>query len=364
MSRFDEALALLGDLVAREPLNAEAHNSYNDLLYRLGREEEFLASYDCSPTSTVLQMGKANLLLHAGRGPQAHAVYADILAREPDNLDAAAGAAVQSLEQVWARHQGDLKLTNGLAIAALQDGDPGKAAAMAEKCLLLSPYDQLSIAVLGAAWRMMGDERDETLNGYDDLIGIFDLDPPEGFADMESFNAELSAYLEQIQPTTREFPSHALKGGSQTRGHLFGAGHALVEHLKRHIAETVNRYIAELSPDSAHPFRARRCAGFRFTASWSSRLRDCGYHPNHVHPHGWISSCYYANVPDVVADAETKQGWLKFGQSSYETSVGVRRTIQPAPGRLVLFPSYMWHGTVPFRSDTARTTISFDAVPR
>jgi hypothetical protein len=32
-------------------------------------------------------------------------------------------------------------------------------------------------------------------------------------------------------------------------------------------------------------------------------------------------------------------------------------------GRLVLFPSYMWHGTVPFLSPTARTTIAFDAIP-
>jgi hypothetical protein len=33
------------------------------------------------------------------------------------------------------------------------------------------------------------------------------------------------------------------------------------------------------------------------------------------------------------------------------------------PGRLILFPSYMWHGTVPFRATAARTTIAFDAVP-
>jgi hypothetical protein len=29
----------------------------------------------------------------------------------------------------------------------------------------------------------------------------------------------------------------------------------------------------------------------------------------------------------------------------------------------VLFPSYIWHGTVPLHADTARTTIAFDAVP-
>ena len=35
-----------------------------------------------------------------------------------------------------------------------------------------------------------------------------------------------------------------------------------------------------------------------------------------------------------------------------------------APGRLVLFPSYMWHGTIPFHDAQPRTTIAFDVVPK
>ncbi len=30
---------------------------------------------------------------------------------------------------------------------------------------------------------------------------------------------------------------------------------------------------------------------------------------------------------------------------------------------LVLFPSYFWHGTVPFSSTQTRLTVAFDAVP-
>ena len=32
-------------------------------------------------------------------------------------------------------------------------------------------------------------------------------------------------------------------------------------------------------------------------------------------------------------------------------------------GKLVLFPSYFWHGTVPFTSENTRLTIAFDVVP-
>jgi len=70
-------------------------------------------------------------------------------------------------------------------------------------------------------------------------------------------------------------------------------------------------------------------------------------------------------VPDAVKDETAKQGWLKFGEPAFDAVLKqpVRRTIQPVPGRLVLFPSYMWHGTVPFHDKAARTTIAFDVVP-
>jgi hypothetical protein len=41
---------------------------------------------------------------------------------------------------------------------------------------------------------------------------------------------------------------------------------------------------------------------------------------------------------------------------------GPAHAVQPAEGRLVLFPSYMWHGTLPIRGDEPRMTIAFDAV--
>ncbi|WP_414708827.1 putative 2OG-Fe(II) oxygenase, partial [Roseateles sp.] len=35
----------------------------------------------------------------------------------------------------------------------------------------------------------------------------------------------------------------------------------------------------------------------------------------------------------------------------------------PRPGRLLLFPSYLWHGTLPFEDDAFRLTVAFDVVP-
>jgi len=101
----------------------------------------------------------------------------------------------------------------------------------------------------------------------------------------------------------------------------------------------------------------------RYAGSWSSRLKDCGFHVNHIHPEGWISSCYYIAVPDAAKDESARQGWIKFGEPGFDIALPIRRSIQPVPGRLVLFPSYMWHGTVVFHGAQSRTTIAFDAVP-
>jgi tetratricopeptide (TPR) repeat protein len=379
-SRFEEAEALLQELVQRDPQNDAAHLAYNQLLYVLKREEKFLASYELAPRDTKLRLGKATLLHHAERLAEAEEIYADILADEPDNHDAVTGRAailaklgrhaqaLECLQQAAARAPGDYRLFTGIAGAALQGGDPERAAAMAEIAVAYSPHDQHMLALLGSAWRLMGDERDELLNGYDELIQVFDLDPPPGFSDMAVFNAELNGWLGTMHPSNREPVHQSLRVGNQTWGKIFGAGHDLVERAKLRISEAMDRYIAGLRPRdgkpfSVHPFTGRRRQGFAFTGSWSSRLGDCGYHVNHIHPRGWISSCYYVGVPEAVKDAQSRQGWIKFGEPRFEIGLKARRTVQPVPGRLVLFPSYMWHGTIPFHGE-ARTTIAFDAVPR
>src|SRR6185437_13966303 len=87
--RFDDAVALLERLLTREPDNALVHAAYNNLLYRLGRDEKFLVSYDRAPKSPALLAGKAGLLLKKGRQAEAHGLYAEVLKSEPDDVKAA-----------------------------------------------------------------------------------------------------------------------------------------------------------------------------------------------------------------------------------------------------------------------------------
>jgi len=377
LRRYDEALEIFQAALAREPIDPLLHRTYNDLLYRLGRKEDFLKSYDRAPKSRELLMDKAAFLTQDKRPAQAYEAYRELLTTSPTDPGAALGAAgmlsllghhgeAQNIfDAVLAQHANNVDVCNAAGEAALLGGDPQRSMALYQHGVRLAPYNQASLAGLSATYRIMGDERDESLNGYDSLIQLFDLDPPQGFSDMADFNAELNAYLDRLHPQTREYISQSLRGGTQTPAQLFGAGHDLVQRLQVRISEAVGRYIGGLKQDADHPFLSRRGRDFRYVGSWSSRLRDCGFHINHIHPTGWISSCYYVGLPEAVKDETARQGWIKFGEPSFAVKLDnpVRRAVQPVAGRLVLFPSYMWHGTIPFHDAQPRTTIAFDAVP-
>jgi tetratricopeptide (TPR) repeat protein len=375
--RYDEAVAVFQALLKRGPGDPGLHHAYNGLLHRLRRDDEYLKSYDRAPASRPLLLGKAFFLSQVGRDAEAHAVYHDLLAKDANDQVAALGAAnaaamlgrhaeaVAAFDALMARQGTTPDLCRRAAEPALLAGDPQKAAWYCDKALEHAPRDGAVLALQSVAWRMMEDERDEALCGYDTLVRVFDLEPPDGFSRMADFNAELNAALDRLHPETREFLGQSLRGGTQTPHALFGGGLELVEKLRARIDEAVARYISELAADDGHPFLSRRTRDFRYAGSWSSRLKDSGFHVNHIHPMGWISSCYYVAVPPAVADESTRQGWIKFGEPSLKVPLKqpVRRAIQPAPGRLILFPSYLWHGTIPFHDKAARTTIAFDVVP-
>ncbi|HEX4273410.1 MAG TPA: tetratricopeptide repeat protein [Rhizomicrobium sp.] len=378
LGRYEDCLQQYKTLLERNPADAQLHHAYNSLLHRLGRKDEYLASYDRAPQTREILLGKARLLSLEKRGSEVEQIYNALLARDPFDPAAVAGHAsnlmlmgrygesVVAFELLASRPGAGAAIFNSAAGAALLAGDPQKAEQFCQAGLRLNRYDQSSLALLGTAWRMQGDERDEDLNGYDRFVGVFDLEPPDGFPSMESFNAELGVYLEALHPKADAYLEQSLHGGSQTEGGLFGAGHPLVEKLRLRIEEALSRYVADLAPNDAHPFLARRAGKFRYSGSWSCLMRGQGFHVNHLHPEGWISSAYYATAPEETKDPDTRNGWIKFGEPSLDVPLknAIRRAVQPVPGRLVLFPSYMWHGTIPLQAHSLRTTIAFDAVPQ
>jgi tetratricopeptide (TPR) repeat protein len=382
LGRHDEAIASFRAAIARDPLNLEAHHDLNQLLYRLGRDGEFLTSYDDAmpraPNAGVLALAKAKLLFQRGEYEKARESYEAAVKLLPDSAAAHGGLALSMAragepELAIEEHEIALRLapndSNGACTFAetlLRIRDPRKALAIADRAVALAPDNQYALAMWSLAARALDDAREHELNDYEAFVQMFEIEPPPGFGSVESFSHALDHELDSLHRDQREFLGQSLRGGTQTLDNLFGAGHPLFEALRGRIDEAIAAYMARMKEDAEHPLRRRRTGAFQYAGSWSARLSDCGFHANHVHPKGWISSAYYVAVPDATADKTSQQGWIKFGEPDFDAGFAdpVRRAIQPRPGTLVLFPSYMWHGTIPFHSAQKRTTIAFDAVPR
>ena len=252
-------------------------------------------------------------------------------------------------------------------MALLRDGDAAAARQVLDEALAMGPQDQMTLGLLTLAARAQDDRAWLGRMVVDDWAQEITPPLPPGFADMASFNAALAEELVALHTRKAAPMDQSLNRGTQTPGsNLFAHKTRLLSLLEDSLREAIAGYIAALPEDVGHPFLGRKRDGFDFSGSWSCRLGSSGYHTNHIHPKGWISSAYYVDLPPDVAAGLGNQGALKFGQSPFSLGADDQpsRLVTPAVGKLVLFPSYFWHGTVRFTASRPRLTVAFDVVPR
>ena len=242
--------------------------------------------------------------------------------------------------------------------------DYKQALELLDRAEKLNPDNQQTIAYQGVCWDQTNDPRGSWLNDME-FVRPFHIEAPEGYDSVEEFNKDLKAALLKMHTAKNQPIEQTLRGGTQTPGGLLKKPVKEIQLARKAFEKAFHKYISELPLDPTHPLLRRRSENFSISGSWSVRLAGGGLHINHVHPDGWLSSCYYVDVPEVVSDEEQKQGWIKFGETSMY--MGERETInkiyKPEAGLLVIFPSYMYHGTIPFQSKEFRLTLPMDVVP-
>jgi tetratricopeptide (TPR) repeat protein len=276
----------------------------------------------------------------------------------------------RSYERLLRDYPTDAGIKFDFAVQLLKTADPSRAGRLLADVLKVNPLDQLALAFRCAALRAAGDERLSSLIDYEQMIFEVEVPAPYGYGSSAAYFQEVATTLEALHHTHSHPIDQSVRGGTQTNGFLFRIADPLVKSLEQQIRVAVCEVLSTFPRDPGHPFWGRHVAGtgasdVLFSGAWSVRLRTQGHHTNHVHPKGWISSALYISVPDEVAKGTDEAGFIQFGAPEEKLGLNLApvRTIRPVVGSLVLFPSYLWHGTIPFTSDQSRISVAFDIVP-
>ena len=360
----------LAMVLAANPDWVQGHVQWAQLAAMVGRAEQATATIDraldAHRQNPQLWLAAIDIETKAGRhataARRADAATAAVgdgsafaLPRAAALSDAGeSGLAAASFEQLGEPR--DIGHAIHLARHLIRSGQSDRLAALADRWMTgdtayqFWPYASI-------AWRQSGDPRWHWLEGDERLVSVIDLTPqlPQ--------LPRLASRLHQLHDRSGRYLDQSVRGGTQTDGPLLSRIDPDICTLRAAIVEAVETYVASLPPiDPDHPLlKFRRDRRARFAGSWSVRLSAAGHHSNHVHPQGWISSAFYLALPDHL---DGNAGWLTLGEPQAElaTALPPLRMIEPKVGQLVLFPSMMWHGTVPFAAGQ-RMTVAFDVAP-
>lgn len=250
---------------------------------------------------------------------------------------------------------------NEHAYNLLAVGQNTQALKLAEKLVNAEPNDQGWWNLYGTCLRACNayDELAQ-LRDYNSMVRVSDLGDKLGAA----FLADLTDNLLNRHKQVKHPIGQSLSEGSQTLEALFDDQDPVIQSLSEQILQEVEALCANLNHRKGHPLLSRlnNSGEYTYTGSWSVRLKQHGFHYPHFHSQGWISGVIYIQVPNELSQG---QGWLEFGRAHINNvNQDAEFAVKPVAGRLVLFPSFVWHGTKRFHSDATRLTVAFDLVPK
>lgn len=366
---FAAAAAMLEAALADQPAWLDGHKALSVMRWTSGDTARFADSYAAALT---VQPGNAELWLAWFRA----------LAQTRDwaatgvVLDCAEAALGESPALLVARlfvasESGDLAGTDALLgrTAAIQGetinlcrvrhflrtGRLAEAEAVALP-QVITPSAPLFWPYVSLIWRMAGDARSEWLDRPDQFIRPVDVDLSA--AEL----AELAEVLRGLHVMERPYIEQSVRGGTQTDRSVIQRHEPIIRLAKARWLDAIRSYVAGLPPyEQGHPLLGLPRGELLVEGSWSVRLLRQGYNVPHNHPVGWLSTAFYIALPTGAQLGPAPAGHIAFGTAPEELGLDLPAycTIEPRVGRTAVFPSTMWHRTMPFE-DGERLVMALD----
>ena len=114
---------------------------------------------------------------------------------------------------------------------------------------------------------------------------------------------------------------------------------------------------------------------YELSQSWVSRKQPGQHHTMHTHPNSLISGVFYYGSPSPETPAikfHKMTGGFNVSYIQPQTKADKRPSkfawnefaVNFTPGMLLLFPSYLFHSVPINKSDTVRSSLAFNIVPK
>ncbi len=369
---YPAAVAAFDTALVHRPGFVAAWNDRGVALRSLGRLTEARESLEravaLQPSFAAATTNLANLELSAGQLERAEALY-----RRALRDDASSGAARTGLGRtLWqtgrsteACREFERALQNApgsfdalLALVSFQLGTRRLAEAIStcDRFLRLAPNHSGALGLRSEVGREGRDDRYSHLLDLDRWLKIQDL-PAD-----TALHADLTTLLTAELRLTPAPPHHATQGGLHS-GPLSSLEHPALARLEELIERELSEYAAAHANNA--PWALARPAAVALH-TWGVVLGAEGFQLPHLHPDAWLSGVYYVAVPERASgDSDAHAGCLELGRGDPALALlrsRPSRFIQPQPGRLVIFPSWLYHSTIPHGMPGLRISIAFDCV--
>lgn len=379
LGRLSESQAALEGALDRKPGDPDMHRDYAQLVWMQTGDSHaavsrFKEALRASPGDLGLILSLSGVLSQVGEtveGLRLAAEAARLAPTSPFVLTTAAYAASSARDFQRA-------LDYARAAVSIAPNDPSAGIAEVQALLALGealeaesrsehlhrrfPRDQHIYAMQTTAWRLLDDPRYHDACDYTAYVRAYELDAPEGWKSREQYVDDLIEALAARHSFEAHPFNQSLKGaGSQLTSIDKTADCPALAAFPQAVLPSLRDYLQ--SVDRTRALASETDAELRERLEiWSVRLRRTGWHIDHIHSRGIISSACHLLVPETIRQGPA--GWLRFGKPGIETmpELDAEYHHRPETGILVLFPSYIWHGVSPYDEDTERMSVAMDVV--
>jgi uncharacterized protein (TIGR02466 family) len=178
-----------------------------------------------------------------------------------------------------------------------------------------------------------------------------------------------SQLLKEVLETIDRTPIAArmqsrLYSGMQSAGNLLKRPEPAFQKLAALVKQKIEEYREHFAGEDCELIRSFP-REVDFSSSWYLKMKKGGNLGSHIHEEGWISGCVYLKLPKQklhVTDAGFEYGTDGDKYPRKHDNFPSHIVVQEV-GDIVLFPSSLFHRTIPFHSDEDRVCVAFDLKP-